>query len=291
MTSHITEKLPATTHMGTVTLAVSNLERSIQYYTDIIGLKLLQTTEGQAMLGVGTTPLLVLKELAGASRQPRRTTGLYHIAILVPSREDLGRVLLNFARKQFRISGVADHLVSEALYLDDPDGNGLEIYRDRPRTEWNWNGDQVRMASDPLDIDGIISSVPDPDAPYNGMPDGTIIGHMHLRVADIPKARTFYIDTVGFDVVADWPGALFISAGKYHHHIGMNTWQSAGGSPAPTDSVGLREFVIVLPDVDAVNALSKRLTAKGVSVETLSDGGIAFNDPWSNRVRVEVENR
>jgi catechol 2,3-dioxygenase len=290
MASQITEKLPATTHMGTVTLAVANLERSIQFYTEIIGLKVLEHDAGvQAVLGAGTTPLLILQELAGAQRQPSRATGLYHVAILVPTRPDLGRLLLNFARRQFRITGVADHLVSEAIYLDDPDGNGLEIYRDRPRSEWGWDGDRVRMASDPLDIDGIIDSVPDQTEPFAGMPDGTVIGHMHLRIGSIPQAAAFYLDTLGFDLIAEMPSALFVSAGKYHHHIGMNIWHSAGGQPAPADSVGLREFVIVVPDADAVHALTERLSSSGAAVEQLADGGIAFNDPWRNRIRVEVE--
>lgn len=286
--SQIIEKLPAATHMGAVTLAVSDLERSVGYYTEIIGLRVLEQTGDSAVLGAGQTPLLRLQALPDARRQPSRTTGLYHVAILLPSRADLGRVIINFSQRQYRLEGVADHLVSEALYLSDPDGNGLEIYRDRPRDEWVWDGERVRMSTDPLDVEGIVASVPDPDQPFTGMPDGTVIGHVHLRVADVAQARAFYVDTLGFDPVAEWRGALFVSAGRYHHHLGLNTWQSAGAPPAPADSVGLREFVIVLPDEDSVQALVGRLSANGIPHEQAGDR-LVFDDPFSNRIRVVIE--
>lgn len=287
--AQIIEKLPAAAHIGTVTLAVADVNRSIRFYTEIIGLKVLQhTAEQQATLGAGKEPLLILREQVGARRQPSRTTGLYHVAILVPTRPDLGRVLLNFAQHAYRLQGVADHLVSEAIYLADPDGNGLEIYRDRPRDAWHWADDRVVMATDPLDIDEIIASVPDPDVPFQGMSADTRIGHIHLRVGDIPQARAFYIDVLGFDLIAEMPSALFVSAGKYHHHIGMNIWQSAGAPPPPADSVGLREFVITLPDAASVNALAERLSAHHVAFSSAEDA-MMFDDPWNNRIRVEVE--
>jgi catechol 2,3-dioxygenase len=276
------------THMGPATLAVADLARSVDFYTNILGMKVLKESENGSTVGAGTTPLLYLQAKPGAKRQPERSTGLYHVAILQPSRPDLGRVVINLARTQYPVGGFADHLVSEAIYLDDPDGNGLELYRDRPRSEWQWNGSQVKMASDPIDMDGIIASVEDPEAPFTGMADGTTIGHMHLRVGDIPKAQAFYQDVLGFDVIAKMPSALFVSAGGYHHHIGMNTWHSLNAPRPPADSVGLQEYVILVPDTDAQGEVLGRLSSGNVSYETQS-ADVLFDDPWGNRIRLSPE--
>lgn len=286
--SQITDKLPAATHMGVVTLTVSDPEASVQYYTEIIGLKVLEQNPDRIVLGAGQTPLLHLDSPPGVQRPTARTTGLYHLAILVPSRADLGRVILNFIERQHSLDGVADHLVSEALYLSDPDGNGIEIYRDRQRDEWKWDGDRVRMATDPLDVDGVIASVPDPDAPFTGLPEGTIMGHVHLRIADVEQARAFYVDTLGFDIVAEWHGAVFVSAGGYHHHLGLNMWQSRGAPPAPDNSTGLREFEMVLPDAASVQALAGRLSAQAITYEQQGDD-LLFDDPFSNHIRVTTQ--
>ncbi|MBC7815127.1 MAG: VOC family protein [Burkholderiales bacterium] len=277
------------THMGPATLAVADLARSVDFYTNVLGMTVLNAGENGSTMGAGTTPLLHLQAKPGAKRQPEHSTGLYHVAILQSSRPDLGRVVINLARTQYQVGGFADHLVSEAIYLDDPDGNGLEIYRDRPREEWRRNGNQIVMASDPIDLDGIVASVEDPEAPFTGMPDGTTIGHMHLRVGDIPKAQAFYQDVLGFDVVAKMPSALFVSAGGYHHHIGMNVWHSRNAPPAPADSVGLQEYGIVVPDTDAQGEVLARLNAVGVTHE-MQDADALFSDPWSNRIRLSPEN-
>lgn len=286
-----TSTLPATTHLGAVTLAISNLERSIAFYSRIIGLKVLTPTTDanpkSAALGVGETPLLHLIEIPNARRQPTHSTGLFHIAILLPSRPDLGRFLINVIRNQSTISqlGSSDHLVSEAIYLNDPDGNGLEVYRDRPRSEWQWNGAMVKMDTIALDADGIIASVPDPNTPYAGMPEGTVIGHMHLRASDLAQGKAFYVDTVGFDVITNYPGALFVSAGGYHHHLGMNIWQSQDAPPPAADSVGLREFTIVIPGQEALRAMSDRLTKTGYPVLDAQETSFVTRDPWGNQVR------
>jgi catechol 2,3-dioxygenase len=278
------------THMGPVTLGVSDLLQSVDFYTNVLGMKTTSrdASKKRATVGVGSTPLLHLQEIQNARRQPQHSTGLYHAAILVPSRPDLGRVILNMARKQYPLSGASDHFVSEALYLDDPDGNGLEIYRDRPRDEWKWNGTQVVMGSAQLDIDGIVESAGDPNALFTGMADGTTIGHMHLRVGDIPKAEEFYVRLLGFDIVATWHSALFISAGGYHHHLGMNTWHSQGAPRPPADSVGLRQYTILVPDAEARDPIVTRLNGAGVASEQ-RDADVIVDDPWGNHIRLAVE--
>lgn len=278
------------TRMGAATLGVSDLSQSVDFYTRVLGMKAVSRDDDAkiATVGVGGIPLLYLQEISGARRQPQYSTGLYHAAILVPSRPDLGRVILNMARMRYPLSGASDHFVSEALYLDDPDGNGLEIYRDRPRDEWKWNGTQVVMGTAQLDIDGIVGSVEDQDAPFTGMADGTTIGHMHLRVGDILKAEAFYSGLIGFDVVAKWHSALFISAGGYHHHLGLNTWHSQGAPRPPADSVGLRQYTIVVPDVEARDQIVARLNSAGVT-SVCRDADVLVDDPWGNVIQITPE--
>lgn len=275
--------------MGAVTLAVSNLAKSVDFYRNIIGLtRLNEGSSNEAVMGVGKTPLLILQAIRGAVRQPDYSTGLYHVAILVPSRPDLGRFLINLARTQYPVQGFGDHLVSEAIYLADPDGNGLEVYRDRPRDEWQWEGSKVKMATDPVDVEGIVAAVENPAAPFTGMHEGTTIGHMHLRIGDVPQAEAFYSGIIGFDVVATWHSALFVSAGGYHHHLGLNTWHSRNAPPAPANSVGLREYTIILPDSEALAQVVSRLESAGIVVAQ-QDNDVLVNDPWQNRIRLTTE--
>lgn len=282
----MTSALHPQTHIGTVTLAVADLPRAVDFYTRVLGLVVQGQRAESALLGAGGAPLLRLRALPGGQRQPARSTGLYHVAVLLPTRADLGRVLLNLARTQYPVSGFADHLVSEAVYLDDPDGNGLELYRDRPRATWRWEGNRVRMASEPLDLDGIMAEG-GPDTAFTGLPAGTVIGHMHLRVGDIPQAEAFYSGVLGFDVVARWPGALFVSAGGYHHHLGLNTWQSQGAPRPPENAVGLREYSLVLPDEPARAAVVARVKAAG-SAHRQDAADTLVDDPWGSTLRLAL---
>ncbi len=279
----------AGTHLGTVDLTIADLARSVEFYKNVIGLEVIERDEQHALMGVGGTPLLKLHELKGATRQPRRSTGLYHVAILLPSREDLGRWLLHMERTKYPVQGFADHLVSEAVYLSDPDGNGLEVYRDRPRSEWQWDGKTVKMASDPIDLEGVVASVPDPGVAWAGAPVGTTIGHIHLRVGDIPLTEAFYHRILGFDIVAVWSSALFMSAGGYHHHLGANTWQSAGAPHPPEDSVGLRRFTIMLPNIETQNQIVQRLESAALPFER-AETTVFVDDPWGIHISLTVEN-
>ncbi len=275
------------THVGLVALTVANLERSLAFYTDAIGFALLQRDEGEATLGVAGTPLLQLTELAGASPAPRRATGLYHFAILVPTRADLGRWLRHWLEAGYPLPGQGDHLVSEALYLSDPDANGIEIYRDRPRSEWTWDNGQVRMAVDPVDIVGVLEEGDRDGTPWTGMAPGTYVGHIHLQVGDIPQTLAFYSGVLGFDVVAQMPDALFVSAGGYHHHVGLNTWHSRGAGPAPAGTAGLRSYTLDLPTEEARAAVVARLDIAGIAHET-RDGSVVVQDPWHNTIHLRV---
>ncbi|HEV8193036.1 MAG TPA: VOC family protein, partial [Ktedonobacterales bacterium] len=270
-----------------VALAVADLERSLAFYTDAIGFALQEHGDGEATLGVAGTPLLHLTEIAGASPAPRRATGLYHFAILVPTRADLGRWLRHWLEAGYPLPGQGDHLVSEALYLSDPDANGIEVYRDRPRPEWIWDNGQVSMAVDPIDIRGLLAEGDRDETPWSGMAAGTYVGHIHLQVGDIAQARAFYSGVLGFDVVAQLPDALFVSAGGYHHHVGMNTWHSRGAGPAPAGTAGLRCYTIDLPTEEARAAIVACLDTAGIAHET-SDDAVVVRDPWQNTIHLRV---
>src|SRR5215469_3507277 len=277
---------PGTT-IGRVELRVADLERSLQFYQQVLYFRLIERIGQKAVLGTEDgSPLLVLDEVPGASPQPRRSTGLYHFAILVPGRPDLGRVLLRLADAGIAI-GQADHLVSEALYLSDPDRNGIEVYRDRPRDTWHWQNGLVQMATDPLDLQAIANEGLRDAGPWESLPSGTRIGHMHLQVADIPQAAHFYHTILGFDITQSLPGALFVSAGGYHHHIGLNTWNSRGADPAPENTAGLRSFEIVLPHQDALAAVRARLIAHHLPIDE-QEQAIVVADPWRNRIRLAL---
>ena len=274
--------------VGTVTLKVANLPRSLSFYTGLIGLQTLLQDERRAVLGAGRRAIVTIEEVPGARPQPRNTTGLYHAAILFPDRRSLAIKIMQLSAVKYPF-GYADHLVSEAFYLSDPDGNGLELYRDRPRSEWGWEGGHVRMVSDPIDFESFFGEVAkdDPALQDPAVPEGTKLGHMHLRVADLNKARTFYHGVLGFDIMADWPGALFFAAGGYHHHLGMNVWESLGGPPSPEPSAGLREFSFLLPDQAEFNRLVKQVEAAGIPVVMDEDAAL-LRDPFQNQIRLVV---
>ena len=251
--------LPDDAHIGRVSLTVRELDRSVLFYRDVLGFREARRDGRTSFLGAGPSTgsgpprapsrgdgrvLIELHENTSAVPKPRRSTGLYHFAILVPSRAALGRSLRRLSEKRWPLSGAADHLVSEALYLDDPDGLGIEIYRDRPRAEWPLHNGQLAMATDPLDLQDVYDE-PGADTPWNGLESGTVIGHVHLHVPHLDTAEQFYCGRIGFEpTVRGYPGALFVAAGGYHHHLGLNTWTGIGAPPPPDNAVGLRSFTI-----------------------------------------------
>jgi catechol 2,3-dioxygenase len=278
------------TQVGLVALTVADLERSLTFYTDIFGFTLLDRTAGAATMGTPSAPLLLLREEAGARPWPHDQyayTGLYHFAVLVPTRRDLGRWLRHWLQLGLPLPGQGDHLVSEALYISDPDGNGIEIYRDRPRSEWNWDDGQVRMAADAVDIRGVLGEAEKDDDPWAGFPDGTRVGHIHLQIGDVPRAKVFYHDVLGFDIVATMPSALFVSAGGYHHHIGMNIWHSRNAPPAPAGTAGLRFFTLEIPSEEARAAIVARLDAAGIP-STQTPDAVIVQDPWQNTLVLQI---
>jgi len=281
--------LPATTSMGPVRLRVGDLDRSAAFYARAIGLRELSRSSSEALLGTGDGRVLVeLEGDAGAPARPPRTTGLFHLAILVPTRADLALALRRVTGAGWSFSGASDHLVSEALYLDDPEGNGIEIYRDRPRDEWRRGADgELEMATLPLDLPGVLGAASE-GTPDEGLPDGTVMGHVHLQVRDIPEAEAFYHGVLGFDpIVRGYPGALFVSAGGYHHHLGLNTWGTRDAPPPPAGARGLARYRIQLPAAGDVSTLADRLDAAGVPAER-RDGGVEVVDPSGNRALVEA---
>lgn len=276
------------THIGFVELTVADMERSVQFYEEVLGFKVIKRAESRTTLGANNElPLLGLVEQNNASPKPHYTTGLYHFAILVPSRVDLARSLLRLAEMRYPLGGSSDHLVSEALYLSDPDDNGIEIYRDRPRGDWPRHNGQIQMATDPLDITGIVEEARHDSRPWQGLDPQTYIGHIHLQVANLKVAEDFYSGVLGFNVMLRAPGALFISAGGYHHHIGLNTWNSRGAPQPPSNSAGLRLFTISLPDEAEQGRVLTRIQAAGLAFEQ-HQGVVVLHDPWNNGIFLTV---
>ncbi|MBV8219609.1 MAG: VOC family protein [Solirubrobacterales bacterium] len=269
--------------VGTVRLTVTDLDRSRAFYERAIGLPSTEFEDGTLALGVaGERPLIELRGDSVAPRLNRRAPGLYHLAILVPTRLDLAFALARLAEVRYPLDGASDHLVSEALYLSDPDGNGIEIYRDRPRAEWPYADDQLQMSTLALDLNDVLGELQAASELQTHVPSGTKIGHVHLQVSDLGEAEAFYHGVLGFDVVVrGYPGALFVSAGGYHHHIGLNTWHSAGAAAGPEGSVGLRSFEIELPDARALEAVLARIDAASIP-STRRHDGVLVHDPFGN---------
>jgi catechol 2,3-dioxygenase len=272
------------TSIGTVRLRVADIDALSEFYDRVIGLRGVERDGDVARLGPeGGEPLVELVSAPVASPAPTFSTGLFHLAILVPDRAELARALRRVIEQGWRLTGASDHLVSEALYLNDPEGNGIEIYRDRPRDQWGHDGGEIRMATLPLDLDGVLAEAAAGDEPPNGMPAGTTIGHVHLRVAGIPAVEAFYNGELGLDVmVRSYPGALFVAAGGYHHHIGLNTWQSEGAPPPPEAALGLDRFELVLPDEAERDAAADRIGETGDPVRV--EDGVLATDPSGNHL-------
>jgi catechol 2,3-dioxygenase len=275
--------LPAETNIGSVTLRVADGERALALYRDIIGLKVVDNENGKIALGAGGDPFLFLEVAAGTRPRPRkRLTGLYHIAILLPDRAALGSAISRLAEARIRL-GAADHNVSEAIYLYDADGNGLEIYRDRPREEWPWKDGLVQMANKPLDFEGILADG-GKEEPDEHMPAGTRIGHVHLQVGDLAEAEKFYTGALGFEKTATLPGALFVSAGCYHHHVAANVWDSKDAPSPPDDMAGLSEVELRISSA-AIENVKRRVEAAGAKTAA-SGSGITLFDPWRTKIRI-----
>lgn len=273
------------TAIGQVSLTIADLDRSVAFYTDTLGFRILhQDGLSAALTANGEQPLVFLTEEAGAQPQPAGTTGLYHFAILVPSRADLGRSLRRLHETGYSLSGASDHYVSEALYLDDPDGNGIEIYRDRPKAKWPARDGNLQMGNAQLDAQGILEEAERNGRAWDGLAPETRIGHIHLHVGDLAAAEAFYVGVLGFEVMQRWAGqALFVSAGGYHHYIGLNTWAGVGAPPPPPGSAGLREYAIELPDAAALEEVIERMDRAGVLSERQA-AGATLRDPWGNGI-------
>ena len=272
-----------------VQLKVSNLERSLQYYTTIIGFSVLQQDDHTAYLTFdGKTSLLSLVQVDNALPLRDGVTGLYHFALLLPTRKDLGNIVQHFVNLDVRL-GASDHDVSEALYLNDPDGNGIEIYVDRPESEWTWQNGSVHMVTDRLNFNPILAEA---DGQWNGLPEGTVMGHIHLSVADLQATEQFYTEVLDYEVVTRYGGqALFISTGKYHHHIGLNTWHSQGGVKAPANHIGLKSYTIVLKNEEYAEQVKEKLLTAGYLIEEFAEaplygGKQAFSTEDPNGIRI-----
>lgn len=281
-------QLPEALRLGAVTLQVSDLDRSVAYYEQVIGLRVTERGAGKASLAPahGGDAIVHLVEKRGVRPVPQRgLLGLYHFAILLPTRASLGQFLAHLAERNVR-AGMSDHLVSEALYLSDPDGLGIEVYADRPRNSWKLDGHAIAMATDPLDVHSLIASAE--GKAWTGAPAGTKIGHVHLYVGSIDEAERFYHKGLGFDKVnLQFRGALFMSAGGYHHHLGTNIW--AAGSPVATENdARLLEWRVILPAASDVEGALQSVRELGVSIDHAGESFTAI-DPWGTTVRVMSE--
>jgi catechol 2,3-dioxygenase len=279
----VNSEIPSATRPGAVHLTVSNLDRSLGYYEGVVGLTLRERGADRAFLGAGGEDLLVLVERPGAT-PARGYSGLYHFALLVPTRVDLARWLAHAARDRVALVGLSDHCVSEAIYLSDPDDHGIEIYWDRPRESWEGQVAQ-RMTTLPLDTQSLLGELDDPaHESFEGLPAETLMGHMHLCVADVPRTIAFYRDVLGFGLMASLGAhAAFLSAGGYHHHIGANTWESAGAGQAPAGTASLRQATILLPSKVERDQLVVRVADAGQEPAALGDG-VLVRDPSGNPV-------
>lgn len=259
-------------------LVVRDLAMVSSWYQQIMGLTPIERTASGETLGVAGRPLLTLTTEGNAAIAPRNAPGLFHTAFLVPDRTELGRWLAHIADNSVPLQGASDHLVSEAIYLGDPEGNGIEVYRDRPREEWTYVEDgMVKMATLPLDLQAIYDEAPKDK--WDGMADGTAIGHIHLQVSDIPQANAFFRDVLGLDLMATYPGASFFASGKYHHHIGANIWNSRGAPKRQGNMTGLADYTVHFNDPARLQAAITRLDALEIPV-TRNGATVSLIDPW-----------
>lgn len=271
--------------IGAVTLRVRALDKVADFYRDAIGLAVMARSATRAELGSGGVKLLVLEARPDAANEARTAAGLYHTAFLMPTRKDLARWLVHVAANRVPLSGFSDHRVSESVYLDDPEGNGIEVYADRDPALWQWTGDTVTMATDRLDIDSLVALTNTRVSDYADAPDGLRIGHVHLRVGELASAESFYGGTIGFEPTRRRNGAAFLASGRYHHHVALNTWQSAGAGPRDDAATGLAWFSLEVEKAELLAGVEERLRNAGVAIAAQADGFEAV-DPWGTRVRL-----
>lgn len=276
MTTH-TESL----RMGRVALTVHDLDKVGAWYEKAVGLHRLSRDGEAALYGVGDEVLLELRQDKSARRRSPREAGLFHTAFLLPDRASLGQWIINASENRLSVAGVADHDVSEAIYLSDPEGNGVEIYADRPRDAWQWNGGIVTMGTEPLDVAAVAESA-EGRGPWQGVPEGTTIGHVHLQVGALPEAEAFYNAALGLDVTHRYHGATFYAADGYHHHVATNIWNSRNAGPRNLPSTGLSEVEIIL-DASRAAAVLERTKTK-----SQGNARILLADPWNTPIALTV---
>jgi catechol 2,3-dioxygenase len=281
------QALSPSTRLGSVHLAVTDLERSSAFYGEAIGLRVQQRENGVAALGAGGDDLLVLHEEPAAGRAAGGRAGLYHFALLHPSRLELARAAQRLAATRTPIQGASDHKFSEAIYLPDPDGNGIELYADRPREEWPVPLEALPPGGPmPLDLHGLLELTG--DEPQTGADPGLVVGHIHLHVGALEDALGFYRDVIGFEPMILTPSAAFVSAGGYHHHLGLNTWRGEGVARAADDVVGLRRWTVLLPDEAEVGRVRARVESAGLEHRDVAEG-LLLSDPWDIPLLVAAE--
>jgi catechol 2,3-dioxygenase len=263
--------------IGTVALTVRDLQKMSRFYEQVIGLTSIKRGADIERLGVGETILLELRHDPAAPLADRRTAGLFHLALLLPSRADLGQWLRQAAEKRIGLQGASDHGVSEAIYLGDPEGNGIEIYADRPSADWTWNNGAIAMKTDHLDIDDLLRSAT--PARWERLPTGSIVGHVHLQVGAIPPAEAFFGNVLGFDTTARVPGGSFFGSGGYHHHLAANTWNSRGAPVRIGPTTGLANVEIIAADPAHLDAIAKRAERAALVVKG-QPSRFSLSDPW-----------
>ncbi len=276
--------------LGFVSLVVADLKRSRRFYEDVLGCTILARSDDSVVLG-GEHPLLLLTARSSAPHRPERTTGLYHLALLLPGRVDLACALLNLQERRYPLQGCEDHGISEAIYLADPDGNGIELYRDRPRSAWPWRNGRLEASepSVPLYAENLLAELDGTAYAWCGLPPSTRVGHVHLQVADLIQCRAFYQELLGLEEsITGMSGACFFAANGYHHHIGCNVWMSRDAPPPPRDALGLRFFTVILPEHRQVVALASRACAAGIEITQYAQSYL-LRDPSQNRILLTAE--
>ncbi|MFI5211686.1 MAG: VOC family protein [Ignavibacteria bacterium] len=283
-------KIPDNTKIQSVDLKVRDLRESLDFYSNLIGFRVIEEKGDTVLLSASGKPpyIIRLREVRDALRRQRGTSGLFHTAFRFPSRKELARVFLRLFDNKTKFTGFSDHLVSEAIYLNDPDENGVELYADRPKAGWHYSMGQVEMDTLPLDLSVITSELDDRNV-WNGIHPETDIGHIHLSVSDLHKAQEIYSLLLGFNITnSSYPGALFMAAGGYHHHIGANTWLSKGGNPAPENSAGLEGFTVSIPDEKYMGIIKERADESKILTAQNGNNNFSFLDFDKNKITLTL---